>query len=426
MVEARSRNISQPPLLNKETIGNGEICCYNCELLKLKLQEVSSELSSAREIIKILQEEENPNQRTPQKPRGPQFNQEEEKAPTVDCYTNWTRHKPARRTRMRNHEYSNQEVLPLSVNRYNVLRTLIEPQTKELPKLHKMSTKSNENSGKNGEKSSARHIKGRKIIVIGDSHAKGCAANIKHILGNTDEVTGYVSPGAKLENITTKASKEITELTKKDTVVIWGGTNDIAKNESEKGLLHLSKFVELYKNTNVTIVSAPRRHDLAITSCVNVEVDKFNRKLHKKMRIFEHAKVIDSVSQRECYTRHGLHLNSIGKEQMAHRIIDQIKNLSTTNITPIPLPWKVLPLVNNPDSSDSQSSVTISRTSGRTRKSPAPDCATTDNNPIPLSVTSNMEASTDRLVQDNSILVGPRVSKRHKRPPIIKCDDFLW
>ena len=49
------------------------------------------------------------------------------------------------------------------------------------------------------------------------------------------------------------------------------------------------------------------------------------------MRVFEHAKVIDSVSQRECYTRHGLHFNSIGKEQMAHRIVDQIKNSSMTN-----------------------------------------------------------------------------------------------
>jgi hypothetical protein len=48
--------INQSQVLNNETIGNGDICCYNCELLKLKLQKMSSELSSAREIIKILQE----------------------------------------------------------------------------------------------------------------------------------------------------------------------------------------------------------------------------------------------------------------------------------------------------------------------------------------------------------------------------------
>jgi carbonic anhydrase len=61
-----------------------------------------------------------------------------------------------------------------------------------------------------------------KIIIIGDSHAKGCAANIKQVLGNTAVVTGYVSPGSKLDNITNMAKNEINKLTKKDTVVIWG------------------------------------------------------------------------------------------------------------------------------------------------------------------------------------------------------------
>jgi hypothetical protein len=42
------------------------------------------------------------------------------------------------------------------------------------------------------------------------------------------------------------------------------------------------------------------------------------------------------------------------------------------------------------------------------------------------SVSSNVEASTDELVQDEPIHMGPRISKRQKRPPIIKSDDFLW
>lgn len=127
--------------------------------------------------------------------------------------------------------------------------------------------------------------------------------------------------------------------------------------------------MERCKNTSIVIVGAPKRHDLLKTSCVNEEVDKFNRILHKKMRAFEYAKVIDSVSQRECYTRHGLHLNNFGKEQMAHRIIDQINNSSLANDTsPISLPWKMTPLVHNPDNSDSQCTVTVSRTSGTIRK----------------------------------------------------------
>jgi hypothetical protein len=365
-------DISQSPVLNNETIENGDICCYNCELLKLKLQKVSSELSSAREIIKILQEEDNPTQRASEKPREFQHNLVGNQAPIEDHYANWTSCKPSRKTRMRNHVHSKQQVIPFNVNRYNVLRTLIEPQVEDLPKPLKMSTTAKNNSGENSEKCSAKQRIRRKIIIIGDSHAKGCAANIKFELGKTAEVTGYVSPGSKLDNITNIAKTEINELTKKDTVVIWGGANDIAKNESEKGLIRLSNFVEQSKDTNVIIIGAPKRHDLLTTSCVNKEVDKFNRKLHKKMRVFEHAKVIDSVSQRECYTRHGLHINSLGKEQMAQRIIDQLKNsLSTDNTSPIPLSWKVLPLLHNPDNSEPQCSATVSRTSGRKRKQPA-------------------------------------------------------
>jgi hypothetical protein len=42
------------------------------------------------------------------------------------------------------------------------------------------------------------------------------------------------------------------------------------------------------------------------------------------------------------------------------------------------------------------------------------------------SVSSNVEASTDVLVQDEPIHMGRRISKRQKRPRIIKSDDFLW
>jgi hypothetical protein len=42
------------------------------------------------------------------------------------------------------------------------------------------------------------------------------------------------------------------------------------------------------------------------------------------------------------------------------------------------------------------------------------------------SVSSNVEVSSDELVQDEPIHMRPRISKRQKGPPIIKSDDFLW
>jgi hypothetical protein len=106
---------------------------------------------------------------------------------------------------------------------------------------------------------------------------------------------------------------------------VWGGANNIAKNESEKGLIHLSNFVKQKKNTNIVIVNAPKRHDLSTTSCVNCKVITYNRKLQKRMKIFEYAKILDSEVQREHFTRHGLHINKVGKELMAQRLTDHIK-----------------------------------------------------------------------------------------------------
>ena len=144
----------------------------------------------------------------------------------------------------------------------------------------------------------------QKIIIIVDSHAKRCAAEITHNLGRTFEVTGYAKPGTKLGEITNIARKETEKLTKTDMIVVSGGANNIVKNESGKGLVHISNFVKQRKHTNIIIVSAPKRHDLSTTLCVNSGVTTYNTKLHKRMKMFEYVKFLHSEVQREHFTRH--------------------------------------------------------------------------------------------------------------------------
>jgi len=74
----------------------------------------------------------------------------------------------------------------------------------------------------------------QKVIIIGDSHAKGCAAEITHNLERTFEVTGYVKPRMGLEEITNIARKETDEFTKKDMFVVWGGSNNVAKMSQKR------------------------------------------------------------------------------------------------------------------------------------------------------------------------------------------------
>jgi hypothetical protein len=57
-------------------------------------------------------------------------------------------------------------------------------------------------------------------MIIGDSHLRGCAANLIRECGKSFEVMGNVLPGSGLLNITQAAKKEINELNRNDYIVI--------------------------------------------------------------------------------------------------------------------------------------------------------------------------------------------------------------
>jgi NAD-dependent SIR2 family protein deacetylase len=80
-----------------------------------------------------------------------------------------------------------------------------------------------------------------------------------------------------LEVITNSAKKETEHMTQKDVVIVCGGANNVSKNESIKGLKHITQFMQNRRNTNVIIMNAPHRFDLEESSCVNKEVKVFNR-----------------------------------------------------------------------------------------------------------------------------------------------------
>ena len=77
--------------------------------------------------------------------------------------------------------------------------------------------------------------KQNKIIIIGDSHARGCAQELQHKLGHGFQVQGFVKPAANLQTIVNTSPKTMGKLTKKDVVVLWGGTRDVGRNKTVKG-----------------------------------------------------------------------------------------------------------------------------------------------------------------------------------------------
>jgi hypothetical protein len=124
-------------------------------------------------------------------------------------------------------------------------------------------------------------------------------------------------------------------------VIICSGTKDAAKNEAKDGLRTLSEFNRLTLNTNVIVICVPYHFDLQPSSCVNEEVEPFNRKLQKTMKTFSYIHVCNMSTNRDHFTSCGLHLNSHGKNWMINKwvsiitpIISKSKVISTT-----PLPW---------------------------------------------------------------------------------------
>ena len=81
-----------------------------------------------------------------------------------------------------------------------------------------------------------------KVLIIGDSHSGGCAAELSTSLGQIFEVMGAVMPGSRPEYIMRLACRELSQLHCGDFVIIWGGANDINRNESSTGLRHIRKF----------------------------------------------------------------------------------------------------------------------------------------------------------------------------------------
>jgi hypothetical protein len=120
----------------------------------------------------------------------------------------------------------------------------------------------------------------QKILIIGDSHASGIASKMQHNLDEDFEIQGIVKPGADLAAITHTVDKVTGALTKQDALVVWGGSRDVSRNESLKGLDQTSQFVESNSQTNVVVVNVPHRFDLE-TKAFNRTLSKLTNKLSK-------------------------------------------------------------------------------------------------------------------------------------------------
>jgi len=140
----------------------------------------------------------------------------------------------------------------------------------------------------------------RDVVPLWDqtSQVQGCSEKISDILGSSCNIIGIIKPNANIETITSSISLKDENLTKKkDVVIICGGTRDVAKDD----LRSLYEIAKHTSNTNVIVMCVPHRSDLQPSSCVNKEVESFNRKLQMTMKTVH---VCSVNTNRDHFTSH--------------------------------------------------------------------------------------------------------------------------
>jgi hypothetical protein len=244
-----------------------------------------------------------------------------------------------------------------------------------------------------------QHRKSNKhtVKIIGDGHFRDSAIRINQYLNSKYETTGFIKPGATTRKIVTSGEHELQELGGKDVIVLNCGANDIEKVNSISAIITpVINFSQKYSNTNIIVLEIPHRHDLHHKDMVNIRIQSVNNRLKSILSRFKHVTMLDMNITRNYFTKHGLHLNKLGKEWLARKIASQIDNINTTK--------EVLE----------------------------------NTNPIPLYLTETLQENkqTDiltnttqvQLTQDISAFThnNSRSSTRIKKTPSSKYNDFLW
>ena len=230
-------------------------------------------------------------------------------------------------------------------------------------------------------------------------------------------VTGITKPRANAESITSPSHFAAENLTKNDLLIFYGGTKDISRNEVSNGLKALKAFAHRTTDTNVILLEAPHRYDLPPSSCVNTEVNCFNKRLHSLATTFNHVKVLSIPIERRFHTNLRLHLNQRGKYWIASNLVKEIRNphLPSKSTPPIRLPWKDIhenanqPALGNQDASASSYDV---------QQCPSP-VSKNDNS---QKLGEGAESCNVEDPQEDETL---HRSNRVKKPPTNKYQDFL-
>jgi hypothetical protein len=192
------------------------------------------------------------------------------------------------------------------------------------------------------DRSSIPNDKKHKVLIIGDSHLREYSANIKTYLSDQFQVNGFIKPGAGTKIILGQITNEIENLLTSDFIILSCGSNDVGRIGLGEIFSDIVNFIKKVTHTKVILLTIPVRYDLeGENSNINNEIVKFNMKLSKLSKLFSHLHVLDVDDNRHFYTKHGFHLNGLGKKKtslkLAHLIFSIIKKINNLSSNIIPM-----------------------------------------------------------------------------------------
>jgi hypothetical protein len=109
-----------------------------------------------------------------------------------------------------------------------------------------------------------------------------------------------------------------------------------------EAITNVTELVKENEDTAIVLISAPHRYDVIPELCVNKEVWKYNRLMRKVAKLYTNVKFLEVDLDRSHFTRHGMHMNSKGKDLLTYYLAKEIDLIfNQPQSSPIPIPWEL-------------------------------------------------------------------------------------
>lgn len=163
-----------------------------------------------------------------------------------------------------------------------------------------------------------------KVLILADSHGRNMSGMLENELQESYNVSSVIYPNACLNQVVNDINNLTRTFTKKDFVIVIGGTNDLERNVSSSFDKCLKYVISCTSNTNLILTTIPPRYDKYIQENLRT---KLNNIFTTCTQHIEHAQVIDFQEfDRNDFTNHGLHLNYRGKLKLTKNLCGIICN----------------------------------------------------------------------------------------------------